>query len=411
MSTNRNFNHDGHESLLGTSSHSRSEEQKKHHHHGSTSHASQQQANYTLRPATAPANHHVPRPTRSRSRLQKRASSQALTTSTNGPTVMAPSVTLPPSQNTQNPMSLERQSLTALPQLPEAIPHRSSSLRQKTRPRTTETAKAKPKQSSEYLKSPSPRPSTYPSQNNLKSSYDDKPSSSPSHIPPQDQSITHPPRTPRHVPLAPYDPSPLNPLYHIPSPDVTSSSFTSMSSASTSSPSRQTNTNSAPNSTTHASEHVILPPGFRPGTSTHTDVETIWHPAVTHQVVKEHTIEVVQEAVTREIHVHHYYTHVQPIKAVEVLPARHFIVDPTTGQKVEIPAPEGWEMPADLRPRKPDTSVLEPMSRHYLVDEEHPTGVPELPPQDFKRGSQQELNTVAKATHAAKWSPFPKVNQ
>jgi hypothetical protein len=132
---------------------------------------------------------------------------------------------------------------------------------------------------------------------------------------------------------------------------------------------------------------------------------------VTHQVVKEHTIEVVQEAVTREIHVHHYYTHVQPIKAVEILPARHFKVDPTTGQKVEIPAPEGWEMPADLRPRKPDTSVLELMSRHYLVDEEHPTGVPELPPQDFKRGSQQELNNVAKATHTAKWSPFPKVNQ
>merc|ERR1711939_715831 len=191
-----------------------------------------------------------------------------------------------------------------------------------------------------------------------------------------------------------------------PSPDMTSSSFTSMSTASTSSPPRQTITNN----TTHASEHAILPPGFRPGNSTTTDVETTWHPAVTREVVKEHTIEIVQEAVTREIHVHHYYTHVQPIKAVEILPARHFIVDPTTGQKVEIPAPEGWEMPADLRPRNPDTSVLEPMSRHYLVDEEHPQGVPELPPQDFKRRSQQELNKVAKATHTAKWSPFPRVD-
>merc|ERR1711939_821699 len=228
-------------------------------------------------------------------------------------------------------------------------------------------AKAKPKQSSEHLKSPAPRPSTFPSEH--KSSYDQKPSSS---LPPQDHSSTHPPRTPRHVPLAPYDPSPLNPLYHIPSPDMTSSSFTSMSSASASSPPRQTITNN----TTHASEHAILPPGFRPGTSTTTDVETTWHPAVTREVVKEHTIEVIQEAVTREIHVHHYYTHVQPIKAVEILPARHFIMDPTTGQKVEIPAPEGSEMP----------------------------------PQDFKRRSQQELNKVAKATHTAKWSPFPRVD-
>jgi hypothetical protein len=131
---------------------------------------------------------------------------------------------------------------------------------------------------------------------------------------------------------------------------------------------------------------------------------------VTQEVVKEHTVEIIQEEVTREVHVHHYYTYVQPIKAVEVLPARHFLVDEKTGQKVEIPAPKDWVMPSDMQPRKIDTSDLAPLTRHYLVDEKHPEGLPELPPlTPEKKKSAQELNAITKASHTAKWSPFPKI--
>jgi hypothetical protein len=101
---------------------------------------------------------------------------------------------------------------------------------------------------------------------------------------------------------------------------------------------------------------------------------------VTHEVIKHHRTEVFREEVTKEIHVHHYYTYTQPIKTVEILPARHFIVDEKTGGKIEIPAPKGWTMPASMQPYTPDTSGLVAMTRHYLVDDEHPKGVPEPPP-------------------------------
>ncbi|KAL6249665.1 hypothetical protein RBB50_003520 [Rhinocladiella similis] len=352
------------------------------------------------------------RPQRPR-RLQKRPSSNALTvSSTTGPAV---------------PIMVQHpdQSLTALPQLRnQTIPQRSSSLRKQQRPQTAEGIRAGSKPSTEplSLRPPTSSGAQDPDQQEP-AAHDQKPPSPPSTSrSTQDQSGLHPPRTPRHVPLAPFDPSPLNPLYHIPSPEMSSGPFQPTSPASSSSPPppppqrHSTTTSSTPKTQTVSSqlnEHTMLPPGFRPGTSSnYTDVETVWQPAVTREHVKEHTIEIVQEQVTREIHVHHYYTHVQPIRAVEVLPARHFIVDPTTGQKVEIPAPEGWEMPADMmHPRKPpDTNILEPMTRHYLVDEEHPEGVPEPPPRDFQRRSQLELNKIARASHTARWSPFPKVD-
>ncbi|KIW15553.1 hypothetical protein PV08_05601 [Exophiala spinifera] len=351
------------------------------------------------------------RPKRSR-RLQKRPSSNALTvSSTTGPIV-------PPAMVQQHP----DESLTALPQLrTQAIPQRSSSLR-KQRLQTAEGVRAISKPSTEQLGERPPSGDAQDADQEPAAAHDQKPPSPPT-TSARDQSGPHqPPRTPRHVPLAPFDPSPLNPLYHIPSPKMSNLPFRPASSPSASSssppqtqPSTTPTVSSTPQtSSPHYNGHTILPPGFRPGSSTHqTDVETAWQPAVTREVVKEHTVEIVQEQVTREIHVHHYYTHIQPIRAVEVLPARHFIVDPATGQKVEIPAPEGWEMPSDMQPRKlnlPETNILEPMSRHYLVDEDHPEGTPEPPPRDFQRRSQLELNKIARASHTAKWSPFPKVD-
>lgn len=170
---------------------------------------------------------------------------------------------------------------------------------------------------------------------------------------------------------------------------------------STYSPSSQDNETS----TRPTSEHVQLPSGFQPGTKVHTDVETIFHPSVTREVLKEHTVKVVQEEISRDIHLHHFYTYVQPVKVVEILPARHFTIDEKTGEKVEIPAPEGWELPSDMRPRKLQFDVrdLKPEYRHYVVDDEHPTGELEPPPPEYP-----PIN-AGKKTKNATWSPFPKI--
>lgn len=172
---------------------------------------------------------------------------------------------------------------------------------------------------------------------------------------------------------------------------------------------------------TQRNEHVLLPPGFKPGRTEQTYVEEVMMPAVTHEVVRHNKIEIVQEEVTREIHVHHYYTYTQPVKAVEILPARHFIVDGQTGEKVEIPAPEGWVMPANLQPCTPDISGIVAETRHYLVDEEHPSGIIEPAPVEdanIKSALAEAEAGMAnldlkkkKSSASAKWSPFPKVRR
>ncbi|EXJ85452.1 hypothetical protein A1O1_05816 [Capronia coronata CBS 617.96] len=305
--------------------------------------------------------------------------------------------------------------LTALPQLREqAIPQRSSSLSKSTRPLTaglppSTKGHIQPVDDGRIASTPNAilpiRRKPIPSEVAPKGDSGGELSSSPSSAsarstsPPQASSSTTSQRTPRHFPLAPNDPSPLNPLYHIPSTSTPGSKHT-MSSDAASSPTRLNNSQS--------NEHFILPPGFRPGKSARTYVEETILPAVTQEVVKNQTTEIVQENIIRHIHVHHYYTYVQPIRAVEILPARHFVIDEKTGQKVEVAAPEGWEMPTSMQPTKPDLSGLEPESRHYLVDEEHPKGVSEPPPTDEKPKSPQELKSIARVTHATKWSPFPK---
>ncbi|KAJ9608691.1 hypothetical protein H2200_006462 [Cladophialophora chaetospira] len=305
------------------------------------------------------------------------------------------------------------QDITALPQLPDqAIPNRRSSIRRKPVADAADRQKPKKKERPEGLRpaqpthallSVRPKPSQIENNNNRADS-DSESSSSSGGI----QSPTNLLRTPRHQPLAPNDPSPLNPAYHIPTSDFSSAAIM-----------EPTNSN---HSNTQRNEHVLLPPGFKPGRTEHTYVEETMMPAVTHEVIKHNKTEIVQEEITREIHVHHYYTYTQPIKTIEILPARHFIVDANTGEKVEIAAPEGWVMPSNMQPYKPDIGLVNVETRHYLVNEEHPSGIIEPPPPEngvpFFRASvgvpleERESSSVLrqkKSSASAKWSPFPKV--
>lgn len=129
-----------------------------------------------------------------------------------------------------------------------------------------------------------------------------------------------------------------------------------------------------------AASYVSFPEGFDMQNTVRTEVTEEQRPAVIHENVIKQKTEIRQKAITRDIHVHHYYTYIQPVKVVEILPAKHFILDPRTGVKTEIPAPPGWQLPNSLSPVLPDTSTVKGWTRHYLVDEEHPNGVLEPPP-------------------------------
>jgi hypothetical protein len=128
------------------------------------------------------------------------------------------------------------------------------------------------------------------------------------------------------------------------------------------------------------SEHVRLPPGFKPGHTEHTTVEEVWHPAVENQTIEHRKIVVTQPEIERDVHIHHYFEYEQPVYTTEILPPKHYRLDEKTGKKIEIQAPAYWKMPTSLTPRKADLSGLMGTQRHYLVDETHPFGVLESPP-------------------------------
>jgi hypothetical protein len=87
-----------------------------------------------------------------------------------------------------------------------------------------------------------------------------------------------------------------------------------------------------------------------------TDRDTTWAPgkplsarvvdmtnnsiAVTHEVVKPHEHEVIQQQIHREIHNYTYYHRLQPVLQTEVLPPRHFIPNPDGEGLIEISADE-----------------------------------------------------------------------
>jgi len=185
-------------------------------------------------------------------------------------------------------------------------------------------------------------------------------------------------RTAQSMDLAPNDPSPLIPRF---------SSRNNAQPTGTSQPAtRSTITTSSRTEQVHErDEHLILPPGFPVGHQERTEVETSWRPAITDEQVLHQRTEIVREAIARDIHIHHYYTYTQPLKVVEVLPAIHYMLDEKTGQKVRIDAPAGWAMPANLTPRISHTDALMGSERHYVVDEQHPGGMPEAPPLRHKQ--------------------------
>jgi hypothetical protein len=71
-----------------------------------------------------------------------------------------------------------------------------------------------------------------------------------------------------------------------------------------------------------------------------TDRDTTWAPAVTHEVIKPHEHEVIQQQIHREIHNYTYYHRLQPVLQTEVLPPRHFIPNPDGEGLIEISADE-----------------------------------------------------------------------
>ncbi|RMZ68933.1 alcohol dehydrogenase [Pyrenophora seminiperda CCB06] len=70
------------------------------------------------------------------------------------------------------------------------------------------------------------------------------------------------------------------------------------------------------------------------------DRDTAWAPAVTHEVIKPHEHEIIQQRLYREIHNYTYYHRLQPVLHTEVLPPRHFIPNPDGEGLIEISAEE-----------------------------------------------------------------------
>ena len=143
-------------------------------------------------------------------------------------------------------------------------------------------------------------------------------------------------------------------------------------------------------------EHVRLPPGFNIGNSSTTHVDTKWDRAVTHHTIRRERTEQVYEPIERHIHVNHHYHYVQPVTVQEILPPKHYQLDEKTGRKVEIPAPEGWVLPAEMKAQteakareiRQLEASLKPTTRHYVVDEAHPAGQIENP---SERHEQEEM--------------------
>lgn len=134
--------------------------------------------------------------------------------------------------------------------------------------------------------------------------------------------------------------------------------------------------------------HLRLPEKFNLQNTEETHVYETQRPAVTHETIIKERTEIIHEEITRDIHIHHYYTYQQPIKLVEILPPKHFFLNLQTGEKTEIEPPFGWTMPASMFPVSPETSHLAGWTRHYLVNDEHPYGIPEeIPAQEHESTS------------------------
>ena len=100
-----------------------------------------------------------------------------------------------------------------------------------------------------------------------------------------------------------------------------------------------------------------LPPQFQLANTVETSVEVTEAPAVTHEVVHRQRTEVIHEVITRDIHVDHFHTSVQPIKQIIVEPAVHYTLN-EKGEKVRIETPDCWEPPSGFTPTAEPRSPL-----------------------------------------------------
>ncbi|KAF1364967.1 hypothetical protein EJ07DRAFT_96688 [Lizonia empirigonia] len=74
--------------------------------------------------------------------------------------------------------------------------------------------------------------------------------------------------------------------------------------------------------------------------TTDTDGDITWAPAITHEVVKPHQHEIVQQKIYREIHNYEHFHRIQPVMMTEVLPPRHWIPNPNGEGLIEVSADE-----------------------------------------------------------------------
>jgi hypothetical protein len=89
-----------------------------------------------------------------------------------------------------------------------------------------------------------------------------------------------------------------------------------------------------------------------------TTVTVTQPPAVTHETIHRHTEHVVREEVTREIHYHDSYTHIQPIKETVYAPTQHFATG-LEGKIIKIPDAlgESLEMVKERVPQQKNGSM------------------------------------------------------
>ncbi len=98
-----------------------------------------------------------------------------------------------------------------------------------------------------------------------------------------------------------------------------------------------------------AEAQANLPPQFQLANTVDTSVDVTEAPAVTHEVVHRQQTEIIHEVITRDIHVDHFHTSIQPYKEIIVKPAIHYTIN-ENGEKVRISTPECWEPPPGFTP-------------------------------------------------------------
>ena len=101
-----------------------------------------------------------------------------------------------------------------------------------------------------------------------------------------------------------------------------------------------------------------IPPQFQLANTIDTTVNITEAPAVTHEVVERQHTEVIHEVITRDIHVDHFHTSIQPYKEIIVKPAIHYTLN-EKGEKVRLDAtPDCWEPPPGFAPTQDPNKPL-----------------------------------------------------